>query len=190
MKHKRLLFGTFYRPPSADSIHHSLIWRFNPSCYRYRNITGDFNFNILSEPTRGKIVSTISQQFSLTQHITEPRRGRGTPCIVYGTRAAEIVPTVQVIYTSIGQDFFSNIHVYPYIQSSAVLCLTTWPLSLQVILLFSDKNHFIIIQYLTVLIIFNTKLLHLNGNKDHFLLYSMMVCTFIGILFPYSSVHS
>ena len=33
------------------------------------------------------------------------------------------------------------------------------------------------------------KLPHLNGNKDHFLLSSIMVYTFIGIPFPYSSIH-
>ena len=75
MKHKRLLFGTFYRPPSADAIYHSLI---EDSIHLAVDtgttdivITGDFNYNMLSEPTRGKIAS-ICQQFSLTQHITEP----------------------------------------------------------------------------------------------------------------------
>ena len=52
----------------------------------------------------------------------------------------------------------------------------------------SDWNQFVI-QYLTVLMIFCMKLFHLNGNKEHFLLSSLMVCTFIGILFPYSNIH-
>ena len=103
-------------------------------------------------------------------------------------RAAGIAPFFQVIYTSIGHDLISNIHLKPSIQSPAVLNWTIWPLSLQVILLLSNKNQFLI-QYLTVLMIFCMKLSHLNGNKEHFLLSSMMVYAFIGILFPYSSIH-
>ena len=75
MKNKRLLFGLFYRPPSADAIHNGLI---EDSIYLAIDtgmpdivITGEFNYNMLSEPTRGKVVS-ICQQFSLSQHITEP----------------------------------------------------------------------------------------------------------------------
>ncbi|MCU7958379.1 MAG: reverse transcriptase family protein, partial [gamma proteobacterium symbiont of Bathyaustriella thionipta] len=34
-------------------------------------ITGDFNYNMLAEPTRNKIAS-VCQQFALTQHVTEP----------------------------------------------------------------------------------------------------------------------
>ena len=75
MKNKRLLFGLFYRPPSADAIHNGLI---EDSIHLAIDtgmpdivITGDFNYNMLSEPTRGKVVS-ICQQFSLSQHITEP----------------------------------------------------------------------------------------------------------------------
>ena len=33
------------------------------------------------------------------------------------------------------------------------------------------------------------KLPHLNGSKDHFLLSSIMVYTFMGIHFSYSSIH-
>ena len=43
------------------------------------------------------------------------------------------------------------------------------------------------IQYLTVLMIFCMKLFFLNGNKENFMLSSMLVYTFIGMLFPYSS---
>ena len=75
MKYKRLLFGLFYRPPSADAIHNGLI---EDSIHLAIDtgmpdivITGDLNYNMLSEPTRGKVVS-ICQQFSLSQHITEP----------------------------------------------------------------------------------------------------------------------
>ena len=46
-------------------------------------------------------------------------------------------------------------------------------------MLFSDKNPFIV-QYLTVFLIFCMKVRHLNGNKEHFLLSSMMVYAFIG----------
>ena len=55
MKHKRFLFGTSCRPPSADAIYHSLI---TDSIHLAVDtgttdivITGDFNYNILSEPT-------------------------------------------------------------------------------------------------------------------------------------------
>ena len=53
-------------------------------------------------------------------------------------------------------------------------------------LVFSDKNQFII-QYLTLLtklMDFFMKILKLNGNREHLLLSSMIVNTFIGILFP------
>ena len=73
MNHKRLLFGLFYRPPDAtnltlieDSIHLAIDTGMTDIV-----ITGDFNYNMLSEPTRRKIIA-ICQQFSLSQHITEP----------------------------------------------------------------------------------------------------------------------
>ena len=73
MNHKRLLFGLFYRPPDAtnhtlieDSIHLAIDTGMTDIV-----ITGDFNYTMLSEPTRRKIIS-ICQQFSLSQHITEP----------------------------------------------------------------------------------------------------------------------
>ena len=75
MKNKRLLFGLFYRPPSADAIHNGLIEDSNHLAIDTGTpdivITGDFNYNVLSEPTRGKVAS-LCQQFSLSQHITEP----------------------------------------------------------------------------------------------------------------------
>ena len=37
--------------------------------------------------------------------------------------------------------------------------------------------------------VFCMKLFNLNGNNELLLLSSMMVYTFIGILFPYSSIH-
>ena len=134
---------------------------------------------------------TAKYSYWLLLHITStcPGGGGGNSLnFVWYRRAAGIAPIFQVIYTSIGHDFISNIHLQPSIQSPAVLSLTTWPLPRQAILLLSDTNHFII-QYLTVLMIFCIKQLNLNGNKEHFLLSSIMVYTFIGILFPYSSIH-
>ena len=144
---------------------------------------------------RSTIVDSVSVQslkvprkyFSWANQSAESPGGNSLYFVWY-RRAAGIAPIFQVIFTSIGHDFISNIHLQPSIQSLAVLSLTTWPLSLQVILLLSDKNQFRI-QHLNVLMIFCIKKLNLNGNKEHFLLSSMMVYTFIGILFPYSSKH-
>ena len=59
----------------------------------------------------------------------------------YRRGAAGIAPIFDVIYTSTGHDFFSHIYLMlSSIQSPAVLRLTTWPLSLHDIFLFSDKN--------------------------------------------------
>ena len=115
--------------------------------------------------------------------VTTKRPGGNSLYFVWYRRAAAIAPIFQVIYTSIGHDFISNIHLYPSIQSPAVLNLIIWPfsLSLHLIMLLSDKNQFRI-QYLTVLLIFCLKLFHLNGNKEHFLLSSMMFYTWKGIL--------
>ena len=74
LKSKCLLFRLFYRPPSADAIHNGLI---EDSIHLSIDtgmpdivIKGDLNYNVLSEPTRGKVAS-LCQQFSLSQHITE-----------------------------------------------------------------------------------------------------------------------
>ena len=52
----------------------------------------------------------------------------------------------------------------------------------------SNRNQFII-QYLTLLMISCMKILRPDGNKEHMLLSSMMVYTFIGVLFSCSSIH-
>ena len=54
------------------------------------------------------------------------------------------------------------------------------------VLPFASCNH---LSKLTVAFCLTMILFHLNGNKEHFLLSSMMVYTFIGIHFPYSSIH-
>ena len=60
----------------------------------------------------------------------------------------------------------------------------TWPLSLQVIFLLSDKNQFMF-QYLTIMLVFCMNLFSLNGNNEPLLLSSFMPR---GIYF--SSFHS
>ena len=74
-KHKHILFGSFYRPPSSDlmyysgiedSIHLAVDTGINDII-----ITGDFNFNMLNIQTSRKI-RLLCEEFSLTQVITEP----------------------------------------------------------------------------------------------------------------------
>ena len=92
--------------------------------------------------------------------------------------------------------WYRHVAGYLYINRSvslpfhppAVLSLTTCPLSLQVILFFSNRNQFII-QSLTVLMIFCMKILHPNGNKEHLLLSSMMVYTFIHVHFHFPIIY-
>ena len=75
LNHTRILFGLFYRPPNSDMAYFS---RIEDSILlaldtQIRNIivTGDFNFNMLSDQTSKK-VTDICEQFSLYQTITEP----------------------------------------------------------------------------------------------------------------------
>ena len=87
LNHTRILFGLFYRtaaasppppPPPHTHTHPTKISRIEDSISlaldtRIRNIivTGDFNFNMLSDQTSKK-VTDICKQFSLYQTITEP----------------------------------------------------------------------------------------------------------------------
>ena len=75
LKHKRILFGVFYRPPNSDSIYHSLI---EDSIHlaidtgiRDIVVTGDFNYNMFNDTAKLKILN-LCQEFSMYQCITEP----------------------------------------------------------------------------------------------------------------------
>ena len=69
LRNKRVLFGTFYRPPNSDSTYYSLLEESIGLAYdtRIRDIiiTGDFNINILTAEGNRKI-SSLCPQFGLT----------------------------------------------------------------------------------------------------------------------------
>ncbi|XP_060571562.1 uncharacterized protein LOC132729753 [Ruditapes philippinarum] len=72
---KRILFGTFYRPPNADA-HYTTLIEHSLNLAEETNITdiivtGDFNFNP-SNPTLSRKLLSICQQFHLEQLINEP----------------------------------------------------------------------------------------------------------------------
>ena len=75
LKHKRLLFGLFYRPPNSDSVYFAstedLIHLAIDTGIQEIIVTGDFNFHMLSPNLSGKI-RNLCLQFSLTQTINEP----------------------------------------------------------------------------------------------------------------------
>ena len=74
LRNKHILFGVFYRPPNSSIMYHSTI---EDSVHLAIDrgisdivITGDLNYNVLSDqPTRKK--SSLCQQFSLHQCISE-----------------------------------------------------------------------------------------------------------------------
>ena len=75
IKHKHILFGLFYRPPSSDSVYFSTV---EDSIHLAIDtgisdiiVTGDFNYNILNTQSSRKVTSCC-EQFSLTQMINEP----------------------------------------------------------------------------------------------------------------------
>ena len=75
LKHKKLLLGLFYRPPSSDSAYFSSI---EDSIYLAVDtgtkdivITGDLNYNVLNIQASSKIKS-LCEQFSLVQTINDP----------------------------------------------------------------------------------------------------------------------
>ena len=75
LKHKKLLLGLFYRPPSSNSAYFSSI---EDSIYLAVDtgikdivITGDLNYNMLNIQASSKIKS-LCEQFSLVQIINDP----------------------------------------------------------------------------------------------------------------------
>lgn len=75
LKHTRILFGLFYRPPNSDMTYYSSIEDSISLAMdtQINNIiiTGDFNLDMLSHQTARK-VSELCEQFSLFQTIAEP----------------------------------------------------------------------------------------------------------------------
>ena len=75
LKHKHVLFGVFYRPPSSDAAYFSAmedsISLAIDSGISDIIVTGDFNYNMLNPLLTSKI-QDLCQQFSLKQTIAEP----------------------------------------------------------------------------------------------------------------------
>ena len=74
-KHKRVLFGLFYRPPNSDQLYYNSL---EDSIHLAIDtgiddviITGDLNFN-MSNPQSARKIQSLSEQFSLHQCISEP----------------------------------------------------------------------------------------------------------------------
>lgn len=75
LKYKRLLIGTFYRPPNSDqsvlsNIERSIDLAIDTGISDII-ILGDFNLNML-KPVSSRPISNICQQYNLQQIITEP----------------------------------------------------------------------------------------------------------------------
>ena len=75
LKHKHVLFGVFYRPPSSDAAYFSAmedsISLAIDSGILDIIVTGDFNYNMLN-PLLSSKIQDLCQQFSLKQTIAEP----------------------------------------------------------------------------------------------------------------------
>ena len=74
-KHKHILFGVFYRPPSADAnysldIENSLYLAVDTDISDII-VTGDFNLNVLN-PQMSRKIDSLCTQFSLYQSINQP----------------------------------------------------------------------------------------------------------------------
>lgn len=74
-KHKHILFGVFYRPPSADAdfnlnIENSLYLAVDTDISDII-VTGDFNLNVLN-PQMPRNLDSLCTQFSLYQSINQP----------------------------------------------------------------------------------------------------------------------
>ena len=109
LRNKHILFGAFYRPPNSSVMYHSTI---EDSIHLALDtgipdvvITGDFNYNLLSDQTNRKI-SSICQQFSLHQCISEPTH--------YSENASSLIDIIlvsnrnSVIFSGAGDPFLSQ----------------------------------------------------------------------------------
>ncbi|MEW8542945.1 MAG: endonuclease/exonuclease/phosphatase family protein, partial [Candidatus Thiodiazotropha sp.] len=109
LRNKHILFGVFYRPPNSTAMYHSTI---EDSIHLAIDtgiqdvvITGDFNYNLLSDQTHRKILS-LCQQFSLHQCISEPTH--------YSENSSSLIDIIlvsnknNVIFSGVGDPFLSQ----------------------------------------------------------------------------------
>ena len=104
------MFGIFYRPPNSSAMHHSSIEYSIHLAVDTRIsdiiVTGDLNYNMLSDQTNRKILS-LCQQFSLYQCITEPTH--------FSENSSSLIDIVltsnknNVIYSGVRDPFLSQI---------------------------------------------------------------------------------
>ena len=109
LNHKSILFGLFYRPPSAnaayfssieDSIHLAIDTGIQDII-----VTGDFNFNMSNEKLSVK-VKDLCEQFSFEQVIEEP-----THYTEHSSSLLDIIltnNTDQVIFSGVGDPFLTQ----------------------------------------------------------------------------------
>ena len=109
LRNKYILFGVFYRPPNSSIMYHSTI---EDSVHLAIDtgisdivITGDLNYNVLSDQTNRKI-SSLYQQFSLHQCISEPTH--------YTENSSSLIDILlvsnknSIIYSGVGDPFLSQ----------------------------------------------------------------------------------
>ena len=74
-KHKHILFGVFYRPPSADANYNldieNSLYLADDTDISDIIVTGDFNLNVLN-PQMSRKIDSLCTQFSLYQSINQP----------------------------------------------------------------------------------------------------------------------
>ena len=109
LRQKHVLFGVFYRSPSADALYFSSI---EDSIHLAVDtgindiiITGDFNYNMLNARTSNKIKS-ICEQFSLTQTIDNP-----THFTEHSSSLIDIILTnneTNMVYSGVGDPFLNQ----------------------------------------------------------------------------------
>jgi len=110
-KNKSILFGVFYRPPSADSLYMKSIEDSIGLARETRIndifITGDFNINALVEPS-ARTINELCLQYDLTQLIYEPTH--------YTEQSSSIIDLIfvsnenTVLLSGIGEPFFRSIY--------------------------------------------------------------------------------
>ena len=116
-KHKRILFGLFYRPPNSDinyylDIENSLHLAIDTDISDII-VTGDFKFNMLS-PLTSRKKESFCTQFSLFQSITDPTHFTEHSSSFIGIL---LVSTVDSRYLEI-EGTLKNSSRYPYFDIS------------------------------------------------------------------------
>ena len=109
MKGRRLLFGTFYRPPNStpfilDCISDSISLAVDSGIENIV-ITGDFNLDLNKTPCRSKIDSLL-QQFDLSQLINEPTHFTETSETILDLFL--VTSSVSVLNSGVGEPFLDQ----------------------------------------------------------------------------------